>query len=130
VRSAPRTADISPAGIRVIDGLEIDGVTPAMVWEVTDPIFVVGTKVAVFLGQVSGEPQPGDLPAIVITDPGLITTPGLESMSIAEVKESGAEIRERVELPGDGRFIPVNSLSRLLRLRSVEPELFNQLLEP
>jgi hypothetical protein len=70
VRSAPRTAEISPAGIRVIDGVEIDGVTPAMVWEVMDPIFLVGTKVAVFLGQV------------------------------------------------------------LARLRSVEPELFTQLLEP
>lgn len=79
LRSARVTADVSPAGTQILSGVEIDGLIPAMVWEVTDMTYSVGSKVAVFRGQVSGDPQPGDLPAVVLGEPESIFAAGFVS---------------------------------------------------
>ena len=51
-------------------------------------------------------------------------------MSITQARQSGAEVRERIELPGDGRFQLANTLGRLRELRSVDKELADELLRP
>jgi 8-oxo-dGTP pyrophosphatase MutT (NUDIX family) len=124
--SARCTADVSPKGANIHSDLEIDGLKPAMVWEVTHSTYDVGSKVAVFLGCVAGDPQPLDLPAVVLVDPELVFQSEFESMSIAQVRRSGVEVRERITLPGDGRFQLANTLSRLRNLRSVDKELVDK----
>ena len=97
-----------------------------MLWTITDPTHVVGSYVAVFLGRVKGDPQPGDLPAIVLADPELIPKIGFESMSVSEVRDLGAEIRENIELPPDGRLVLANTLRHLMSVYETDRALFNE----
>jgi hypothetical protein len=50
----------------------------------------VGSNVSVFLGQSEDDPQSGDLPAIILADPGVISMIGFESISVNEILKSGA----------------------------------------
>ncbi len=126
VWSARTTLDLSPSGVRMLSRLDIDGIRPAMVWEVTDPTYDVGSKVAVFLASTSGDPQSGDLPAIILADPGFVSSMDLEGMSVGEARDCGAEVRANIELPSEGRLMPVNTFRHLLALRQSDPNLFDE----
>lgn len=102
LRSARATADVTPAGTIIQPGIEIEGFTPAMVWD--------------------GDPQPGDLPAIVLAEPEAVFAADFVTLPIGQIR-NGVEIRERVTLPDDGRFVHANTLSHIRRLRQQEPEL-------
>ena len=104
---------------------EIDELQPAMVWEVTDPTFVVGSLVSVFLGRADANPQPGDLPAIVLAEPDLIPKIGFDSMSVREATGLGAEIRGNIELPPDGQLVLANTLEHLMTLYNSDQQLFD-----
>lgn len=126
VWSSPRTVCVSLEGVESVPGLEVDGHQLAMLWTITDPNFVVGSYVAVFLGRVKGDPQPGDLPAIVFANPELIPKIGFGSVSVSEVRDFGAEIRQNIELPPDGRLILANTLRHLMSVYQVDRLLFNE----
>jgi hypothetical protein len=128
LRSARLTADVSPSGIQILSNLDVEGVRPAMVWEVTNTSYIPGSKVAVFLGRVTGDAQPGDLPAIMLTEPELISLIGSKSISIDEAKDAGAEFRTNIELPTDGRLILANTLQRLQTLKTTHNALFDEFL--
>lgn len=126
VWSSPRTVCVSLEGVESVPGLEVDGHQLAMLWTITDPNFVVGSYVAVFLGRAKGDPQPGDLPAIVFANPELIPKIGFGSVSVSEVRDFGAEIRQNIELPPDGRLILANTLRHLMSVYQVDRLLFNE----
>ncbi len=128
VWSAQRTAYVTPEEVRILSDFDLDGVRPAMVWEVTDPTFVVGSHVAVFLARVEDDPQPRDLPGIVLAEPELIPRIGFDSISIAEVKALGAEVRANTELPAEGRLILANTLHRFMVVYQSDPGLFDELM--
>ncbi|MBT3346278.1 MAG: NUDIX hydrolase [Gemmatimonadetes bacterium] len=127
--SASSTIVESPAEVRVVTGLDVDGLCPAMVWEVTDPTYQVGAKVVVYLAQATRDPQPGDLPAILLADPAWITTMSSEFVSTREAVNAGVEVRSRVDMPENGLFQPVNTLRRLLAVRASHCEVFKQLMQ-
>lgn len=112
------TADMSPAGIRILPDVKVDGLQPAMIWEVTDPTYIVGSKVAVFLARPSGEPEPGDLPALILAEPELIWRIGSDTVSVQDIIDAGADIRQNIALPPDGRLELVNTLRLLAQLRA------------
>lgn len=119
---APCTADMSPAGIRLLQDVQVDGVRPAMVWEVTDPTYIVGSKVAVFLARPRGRPEPGDLPALVLAQSPLIWRIGSGTLTVQDVVDAGADIRQKTMLPPDGRLELVNTLRLLLQLRQLHAD--------
>jgi 8-oxo-dGTP pyrophosphatase MutT (NUDIX family) len=129
VRSARVTMDICPGGTRILSDLDIDGIRPAMVWEVVDPTYDVGSKVTVFLASTFEDPQPGDLPAIILADPDFISSLEPEGMSVDEARDSGVEVRAKIELPPDGRLVPANTLRHLLTLRQTDPGLFDEFVD-
>ncbi len=75
-----------------------------MIWEASGEGFIPGLKVAVFLGDVDGNPQPGDLPAIVLGDPQLVLEVGSGEVTLADLDKHGAEIRARQHLPLNGQL--------------------------
>lgn len=58
-------------------------------WEGSDPGFIPGGKVAVYLGQAIGRAEPGDLPAIVKLEPRLFYDHGARSLTMREVEQRG-----------------------------------------
>lgn len=121
-----RTALESPVGIQIATDVRIDGLSPAMIWVVTDPTYKVGAKVAVFLGQAVADPQPGDLPALLLAEPAWIRQLSEEPVSIRETLDAGVEVRSKVELPEDAAFQPANTLRRLLVLRDQYRDVFEE----
>jgi hypothetical protein len=126
LRSAGRTAYIRDEAVEILPELDFCGLQPAIVWEVTDPSFQVGSNVSVFLGQADDNPQPIDLPAIILADPGVISMINFESVSVDEILKSGAEIRQNIDIPRNGRLILANTLRRLMLLHADHRELFDE----
>ncbi len=104
LRSARETIDISPAGCRILSDFAVEGLHPAMIWEGSDPGFIPGLKVAVFLGDVDGDPSPGDLPAIVLADPRLVLEIGSGELTVGDLEGHGAEVRSKLGLPSNGNL--------------------------
>lgn len=130
IRPARLTADITPSKVTILSDFALDGIRPAMVWEVTNQTYIPGSKVAVFLAQVEGDPQPGDLPAIVLTDPQLILEIGNQCLTIDEARSCGAELRANIDLPANGQLRLANTLKRLYQLRETNGDLFQEFISP
>ena len=124
LRSARATVDISPSGVRVLENYLIDDLCPAMIWE-ADPQdgYVPGAKVVVFVGETDGDPQPGDLPAIVLAAPALISDIGTRTMTAAEATARGAELRQRIDIPPDAELRLANTLEFVHRLMGTPHDL-------
>jgi hypothetical protein len=116
LRSADRTLRIGPRGASVVDEVWLDGYRPAIIWEGEGPDMRPGMQVAVFHGDAEGDPQPGDLPAIVIADPATIIDIGDHPTTVADLATSGAQLRTRIDLPPRGRLKLVGTLDILRRL--------------
>lgn len=127
LRSAPCTVEVSPAGVRARCDVVDDGLKPALVWEVTDPRFAIGSRVAVFLARTVDDPQPDDLPAIVLGDLDLVPAIGDGSIAVSQLPSLGAELRARTEVPADGRLQLSSTLLRLHRVRQSDAGLFDRL---
>lgn len=105
LHSARATVDISPGGVTVLEDCLIDDLRPAVIWE-TDPRdgYVPCAKVVVFVGETDGDPQPGDLPAVVLADPALISDIGTRTVTVAEATAGGAEFRQQIDIPPDAEL--------------------------
>lgn len=101
LRSSEQTIDVTPADVRTRSDLLFDGIRPAMICELSQEGFIPGKKVVVFLGSTDEYPKPGDLPAIIVTEPQRIFELGNGNLTVAQLRESGAEIRSNVDLPQD-----------------------------
>jgi 8-oxo-dGTP pyrophosphatase MutT (NUDIX family) len=130
VFSSPQTVCVSPRGVSVDNSIVIDGIQPAMIWVVGDPTFVVGSYVAVFRAQASGDPSPGDLPAIILTSPDLLTEIGFGSITVEETLNFGAEIRAQIDIPSDGRLVLANTMRHLMTIRETDASLYHELVAP
>lgn len=130
VTPARETVCVSRTDVEVRTDLEIEGVVPAMVWDVQDPTFEVGTLVAVFHATAQSDPQPVDLPAIVLDGPQLVTRIGLDGLPVADTLDTGAEIRENVPIPRDATFLLANTLRRLQQVQRFDRALYDRLAHP
>ncbi len=124
--SARQTAAISPAEVRLLDGFTLDGLVPAMVWEIAGPGLTAGFKVAVYLGRTMADPQPDDLPAIILAQANFIETLDAGAMTVQQARDAGAQFRTRIDLPANGRLVAANSLRCLLDLRQTHPSLYRE----
>ena len=101
------------------------------VWEGNDPGFIVGGKVAVYVGTTIGRAEPIDLPAIVKLEPCLFYDLGKRSLTIQDVEQRGGILQERQRIPRIPRsahLMPVGTATKLLELRRLHPELIQRIL--
>ncbi len=126
---ARRTVVETPPTTRVEPDLVLDGLRPAIVWVVTDPMYDVGSQVAVFLAEAMQEPQPGDLPGLLLMSPEIFAQMSVERpLPVAVAIERGIEVRSKIPLPDNAVFLPANTMRRLLALRTSHEALFNEFL--
>lgn len=128
--SSSITLLVTPDGVRELPDYAIEDIRPAIVWEVGDPTFVVGSYVAVFRSRVLGDPQPGDLPAILLSHPELLPRIDTESMTVAQAVKAGAEVRSRIDIPSDGTLILCNTLRHLMTIRDANQTAYETLVKP
>ena len=98
------------------------------VWEGNEPGFIVGGKVAVYVGTTIGRAEPRDLPALVQLEPELFYALGQESLAIQDVEQRGGILQEKQRIPRSAYLTPVGTASRLLALRRRYPELLQEIL--
>jgi len=98
------------------------------VWEGNDLGFIVGGKVAVYVGTAIGRAEPRDLPALVQLEPELFYDLGQESLAIQDVEQRGGILQEKQRIPRSAFLTPVGTASRLLDLRRRHPELLQEIL--
>ena len=98
------------------------------VWEGNDPGFIVGGKVAVYVGTTIGRAEPRDLPALVKLEPCLFYDLGNRSLAIQDVERHGGILQERQRIPRSAHLMPLGTASRLLALRRLHPGLFQRIL--
>ena len=122
--SARTTVDISPNGVTVLENCLFDDLRPAAIWE-TDPRngYIPGAKVVVFVGEAEGDPQPLDLPAIVLADPSLISDIGTQTLTVAEARARGADVRQQIDMPPDGELCLASTLKFAHRLMGTPHDL-------
>ena len=90
--------------------------------------FIAGGKVVVYVGTAIGRAEPRDLPALVQLEPELFYALGQESLAIQDVEQRGGILQEEQRIPRSALLTPVGTASRLLELRRLYPELFQEIL--
>jgi 8-oxo-dGTP pyrophosphatase MutT (NUDIX family) len=126
--SSHLTADISPSGISIHTDCFIEDIRPIMVWEVEGNGHLHGSKGAVFVSTIVGDPQPRDLPAIILIDPQLVLTIAAHPLTLHELKSRGAEVRANIDIPSNSRLRLGSALRALCQIAKFDHGLFNTLL--
>ena len=98
------------------------------VWEGNEPGFIVGGKVAVYVGTTIGRAKPRDLPALVQLEPELFYVLDQRPLAIQDVEQRGGILQEKQRIPRSAHLTPVETASRLLELRRLHPELLQEIL--
>ena len=98
------------------------------VWEGNEPGFIVGGKVAVYVGTTIGCAKPRDLPALVQLEPELFYALAQGPIAIQDVEQRGGILQEKQRIPRSAHLTPVGTASRLLDLRQRYPELLQEIL--
>lgn len=98
------------------------------VWEGNEPGFIVGGKVAVYVGTTIGRAEPRDLPALVQLEPELFYVLDQRPLAVQDVEQRGGILQEKQRIPRSACLTPVGTASRLLELRRRYPELFQEIL--
>lgn len=124
LRSAQRTLVSTGDGTTIEQGIVVDGLCPAMVWQIIDPPYDVGAFVAVFLARAEQQPQPGDLPAILMADLEWAQTVHAGDIDLRDAVSHGVDVHAQTPLPDDAILQPVNTWRRVLEVRSEFPDLF------
>lgn len=128
---ASDTVYVGKDAIDRIDDFVLDGLRPALVWEVVDPIYELGKHVAVYHATTTSDPQPGDLPAVILSDPDLITRIGFDTLSISAAVDSSGEVRSCTDfnVPSDGHFLLCNTLRRMMQVHEHDPDVYESLVQ-
>ena len=123
-----RPFSLDPAG--VVSPLPLESVPEGVqfVWEGNEPGFIVGGKVAVYVGTAIGRADPRDLPALVQLEPELFYALDQGPIAIQDVEQRGGILQERQLIPRSACLTPVGTPSRILELRRRYPELFQEIL--
>ena len=98
------------------------------VWEGNELGFIAGGKVAVYVGTAIGCAEPMDLPALVQLEPELFYALGRGPIAIRDIEQRGGILQEKRRIPRSAHLTPVGTASRLLELRRLHPELFQEIL--
>ena len=98
------------------------------VWEGNEPGFIVGGKVAVYVGTTIGRAEPRDLPALVQLEPELFYALAQGPIAIQDVEQRGGILQEKQRIPRSAHLTSVGTASRLLELRRRYPELLQEIL--
>ena len=128
LRSADRTIDISPAGMRVHSKIDFNDLRPVMIWEDTGPDLIPGEKVIVFYGQTFGDPHPIDLPAILLIPLTLISKISTGICRVEDALNEGAKLNSRIDIPLEALLRPVGTLKFLYALQQNRRDLYDRLM--
>ena len=97
------------------------------VWEGNEPGFIMGGKVAVYVGTAIGRAEPRDLPALVQLEPELFYALGQGSLAVQDVEQRGGILQEKQRIPRSAFLMPVGTARKLLELRRRYPELLQEI---
>ncbi|MEW6752695.1 MAG: NUDIX domain-containing protein [Candidatus Latescibacterota bacterium] len=129
LRSARMTLDVGPDGTVVECPWTGEEAHPALLWEGTGPDSLPGGKVAVYLGEATGRPQPRDLPALLLVDASLLWALGDQTLSLGAALDAGAGLRTGRPLPPHGVLELVGTLAVLTRLRRTHAAFVDQVMD-
>lgn len=84
--------------IRMLHPLDVpEGVL--FVWQGSEPGFIEGAQVAVHVGRPLGQPEPGDLPALLSLDQETFCALGMHRLTVQDVLERGGRLWEKQPVP-------------------------------
>jgi hypothetical protein len=126
---SPVTYEVKPdGGVRERDWSH-GGIRPALVWEACLPGLIPGRKVVVYMGRCGREPEPVDLPALLLVPPELLFAIGSGNLGLADVLARGAELRAREALPDNAELVLVGTPAVLSLLQHRDECLVDRLVE-
>jgi len=121
LRSAPATLEVTPEGALLEREWPEAGPRPALLWEDTGPGSMPGGKVAVFLGEAAGRPEPRDLPALLLVDHRLLWVLTERRLTLTAALDEGVGLRTTYAIPPQALLEPVGTPAMLARLRRAHP---------
>ena len=128
LESASQTIEISPEGRPQTIPWAEAGPRPILTWEGRGPGHIPNAKVAVYIAQPDGMPEPGDLPAILRTGVTDMLRIGSTPMTVADFIAGGAQLRQREPIPPNGEFELVGTPAVLYRLSTEYREISDGIL--